>query len=87
MAAAVRLQAANPAGAWSDVRHLLIGRQLARPCDPASGFAGIAGRVYSFCGLGKIRRQSADWVRSTVPPSDSSSSVGSFVWSLPDMSR
>ena len=78
------LQAANPAGAWSHVRHLLIGRRARDGLAiPRPAFAGIAGRACSFVtadlssGLGKIDR----------PAVDSSSSVGSFVWSLPDMSR
>ena len=83
--------ASRPPGA--DVVRPTLSRMIAppgvgRPCEPAwpAAFAGDRRAGSALLGPGGFA-QSVDWVRSTVPPSTSSSSVGSLVWSLPDISR
>ena len=55
----------------------LFDQPITPPCGRSACKTAITGRAYLFCA----------WVRSTVPPSTSRSSVASLVRSLPDMSR
>ena len=66
-----------PAAPGATDRFIVFGTGPRQALGPPARQARISGRAYSFCRLGKIDGS----------PSTSSSSVGSVIWRLPDMSR